>query len=322
MLATPLFSSNLGAAVAQVATRVRASVTEIRSRGGSGSGTIWSADGAIVTNHHVLPGERAHVTLEDGREYEGRTVARDPRNDLAVLRVDGHDLLAATLGDARTLRSGELVLAVGNPAGVRGAVTIGVLHRPLPRSHPGRGRELVQADVLLGPGSSGGPLTDARGRVIGINAMVHGGMALAVPTHVVSRLLGRGARTPVLGIAAQEVVLPPAFSAAASETGMAEPDAPSAPGVGQPESAMLVMRVETGSAADLAGLLLGDLLYAANGNILEGDAGLLNALDGHFAGPLTLSVLRGGVARDVEVSWDVASVAMEKTREQTLLRAA
>jgi len=322
MLATPLFSSNLGAAVAQVAARVRASVTEIWSRGGSGSGTIWSADGAIVTNHHVLPGQRAHVTLEDGREYEGRTFARDPRNDLAVLRVDGHDLPEVTLGDARTLRSGELVLAVGNPAGVRSAVTIGVLHRPLPRSHAARGRELIQADVLLGPGSSGGPLTDSRGRVIGINAMVHGGMALAVPTHVVARLLGRGARTPVLGIAAQEVALPPALAAATTENAMTGSDAQSAPDAGQPESAMLVMRVEAGSVADLAGLLLGDLLYAANGNILEGDAGLLNALDGHFAGPLTLSVLRGGVPRDVEVSWDVAGEATEKTREQSLLRAA
>ena len=165
-------------------------------------------------------------------------------------------------------------------------------------------------------------MTDSRGRVIGINAMVHGGMALAVPTHVVARLLGRGARTPVLGIASQKVALPPAFAAAATETAVAGSDGPSGLDAGQPESAMLVMRVETGSAADLAGLLLGDLLYAANGNILEGDAGLLNALDGHFAGPLTLSVLRGGVARNVEVSWDVASVAMEKIREQTLMHAA
>src|SRR5688572_32108804 len=262
MLTSPLLSSNLGAAVSQVANRVRASVAEVHSRGGSGSGTVWSGDGIVITNHHVVQGERARITLEDGRSYEGSVFARDPRNDLAALRVESHDLPAATLGDARHLRAGDLVLAVGNPAGVRGAVSVGVVHRALPRSHAGRGRELIQADVLLGPGSSGGPLTDARGRVVGINAMVHatptawggssasGTMALAVPTHVVARLLGRAGsgERPTLGIEAHEVALPPTL---AERTGASEPQT----------SALLIAAVTGGSAAERAGLILGDLLY-------------------------------------------------------------
>lgn len=311
MLATPLLSSNLGTAVAQVAARVRESVAEVRSRGGSGSGTIWSADGVVITNHHVVGGERARVRLEDGRSYEGRVFARDPRNDLAALQLDpgpgGHDLPAATLGDARQLRTGDLVLAVGNPAGVRGAVTVGVVHRALPRSHAGRGRELIQADVMLGPGSSGGPLTDARGRVVGINAMVHapngmgpwatagasGTMALAVPTHVVARLLGRRGERPALGIEAHEVALP------ASLTALVPTDI----AIGDEPHALLVARVEPDSAADHAGLLLGDVLFAVDGAPVEGSAGLLNALDGHAGGPLRLGVLRGGVPKDVVVAW-------------------
>ena len=308
MLASPLLSANLGAAVSHVATRVRSSVAEVHSRGGSGSGTVWTRDGVVITNHHVVHSDQARVVLEDGRTYEGAVFARDPRNDLAALKLTpgSDDLPAAELGDARRLRAGDLVLAVGNPAGVRGAVTVGVIHQALPRSHAGRGRELIQADVLLGPGSSGGPLTDARGRVVGINAMVHatptawggasasGTMALAVPTHVVARLLGRAGsgERPTLGIEAHEVALPPTL---AERTGASEPQT----------SALLIAAVTGGSAAERAGLILGDLLYAVDGAPLEGSAGLLNALDAHVGShdPLALGVLRGGAPREVLVSW-------------------
>ena len=317
MLATPLLSSNLGTAVAQVAARVRESVAEVRSRGGTGSGTLWTSDGVVITNHHVVGSDRARVRLEDGRSFDGRVFARDPRNDLAALQldVDAHVLPAATLGDARHLRTGDLVLAVGNPAGVRGAVTIGVIHRALPRSHAGRGRELIQADVMLGPGSSGGPLTDARGRVVGINAMVHaasgmgpwatagasGTMALAVPTHVVARLLGRRGERPTLGIEAHDVPLPAALTARVPDD-IAATAAAAAAAVDHPR-ALLVARVEPHSAADRAGLILGDLLFAVDGAPVEGSAGLLNALDGHTDGPLHLGILRGGEPQDIVVAW-------------------
>jgi serine protease Do len=193
---------DLGEAAAAVAERVRPSVVEVRLPGrGVGAGTIWSSDGTIVTNHHVVPGDRAEVRLADGRVFPAEVVARDPGNDLAVLRVPASDLPAAVIGDARGLRVGELVLAVGHPFGLRGAVSVGVVSEALPQG-TGPSRELVRADVLLGPGNSGGPLTDGLGRVVGINAMVNGGLALAVPSHLVERLLARARAAPAQGRAA------------------------------------------------------------------------------------------------------------------------
>ena len=178
-------------AVARLAEALRASVVEVRTPGaGHGAGTIWRSDGTIVTNHHVVPGDRAEVVLSDGRRLPAVVVGRDPRNDLAVLEVAAGGLPAVTVGDAAGLRCGELVVAVGHPFGIRGAVTLGVVSAALPpRPVPLPVRELIRADVLLGPGNSGGPLADARGRVVGINAMVAGGLALAVPARLVERLL-------------------------------------------------------------------------------------------------------------------------------------
>jgi serine protease Do len=189
-------SGDLGEAAAAVAERVCLSVVEVRLPGrGVGAGTVWRPDGTILTNHHVVPGERAEVRLAGGRIFPAYVVARDPQNDLAVLRVPASDLPAATIGDARALRVGELVLAVGHPFGLRGAVTVGVVSETLWQD-PGGSRELIRADVLLGPGNSGGPLTDALGRVVGINAMVGGGLALAVPSHLADRLLERAQTAP------------------------------------------------------------------------------------------------------------------------------
>jgi serine protease Do len=294
MLISSHFSAHLGAAVNEVAARVRASVVEVHAPGGTGSGTIWDRHGTIVTNHHVVSQDRARVTLEDGRRFPVQVVALDPRNDLAVLRAAAGDLPAASIGDARSLRPGELVLAVGNPAGIRGAVTVGVVNRALPQSHAGRGRELVQADVLLGPGSSGGPLVDAHGRVVGINTMVHGGLALAVPSHVIDRLLRKRGERPVLGITAQEVALPARLMA---------------DDLDRPKSALLVMHVGAGGVAERAGLLLGDLITGADGMPLEGSDGLLNALDAHAGGLLRLNVVRGGCPMDVLLSWHDAGEA-------------
>src|SRR5687767_8849339 len=98
MLTAPLLSANLGVAVSQVAARVRAGVVEVHSRGGSGSGTVWTSDGVVITNHHVVARDEARVTLEDGRSFSAAVFARDPRNDLAALRIDAdtHDLPTVT----------------------------------------------------------------------------------------------------------------------------------------------------------------------------------------------------------------------------------
>ena len=181
----------VGLAAAELAERLQRSVVEVRTAGaGQGAGTIWRADGAIVTNHHVVPHDRAEVILADGRRLTATVVARDPGNDLALLEVAAQDLPAAAIGDASRLQGGELVIAIGHPFGMRGAVTLGVVSAAMPtRPVPLPVRDLIRADVLLGPGNSGGPLADARGRVVGINAMVVGGMALAVPSHLVERLV-------------------------------------------------------------------------------------------------------------------------------------
>jgi serine protease Do len=152
-----------------------------------GSGVIWAPDGLIVTNAHVAQDRRVGVVLLDGGSFEARLLAWDPERDLAALAIDAHGLPAADVGDSATLRVGELVVAVGNPLGLAGAVTAGVIHAIGPRRS--EGASFIQADLRLAPGNSGGPLANAHGRVIGINARVAGGLALAVPSSLVARLL-------------------------------------------------------------------------------------------------------------------------------------
>jgi serine protease Do len=313
----------LGLAAAEVFERVRPSVVEIRTRGGNGAGTIWRADGTIVTSNHVVPWDQAEVRLADGRTRHGTVRARDPYNDLAILSLDGHaagstgreasldtadhGITAATIGDARRLRPGELVLAIGHPFGLRGAVTIGIVHTPLISvaawGGPRAGRELVLADVLLGPGNSGGPLVDARGRVVGINAMVHGDLALAVPSHRVEALLGMERLQPRLGIEVREVALPPLQAAAAATLGLAhEENRTGAAGV---RRGFVILEVEPGSAAERAGLLAGDVLVAVNARPLrrlEELPGALAPAVAHRSGRrLTLGVLRGTTPLTLDV---------------------
>ena len=155
---------------------------------GVGSGVLWSCDGLIVTNAHVVRG-RVSVVLPGGRAVQARLLARDPERDLAALAIDAHALAPAEIGDSDSLRVGELVVAVGNPLGLAGAVTAGLIHAIGPRRPAGP--SLIQADLRLAPGNSGGPLADARGRVIGINSMIAGGLALAVPSSLVARFMAK-----------------------------------------------------------------------------------------------------------------------------------
>ncbi len=170
---------------------LRRSVVLVRGRDGHGAGVVWERHGLIVTNDHVVRGDRAVVELADGRHLEARVTARDRENDLALLRVSARDLPAAPVGDARNLRVGELILAVGHPWGVRETATLGIVSATGPGTWMGRTRrDLLQADVRLAPGNSGGPLADAGGRVVGIASMVMSpGVALAVPSHIVERFM-------------------------------------------------------------------------------------------------------------------------------------
>lgn len=157
-----------------------------------GSGVVWSADGLIVTNAHVLRGEATKVELADGRKLEGRVTKRDPRRDLAAVRVEATHLPHVAIADSSTVRAGEIVFAAGNPFGVNRAVTQGVIHTA-------GGTGWIQADVQLAPGNSGGALANACGEVIGINTMIYGGLALAIPSNAVTRFL-EGRQTPRLGV--------------------------------------------------------------------------------------------------------------------------
>ncbi len=181
-------------ALADLAGNLLESVVLVRSGHGDGSGVIWESDGLIVTNSHVVRGNAAVVVLHDGRRLEGRVVSRDPRRDLAALRVDAHGLPAVEVADSGSVRPGQPVLAVGNPLGMRGVITQGVVIGTAPS--PG-GRSLIHADVSLAPGNSGGPLADLSGRVLGINSMVGpSGVAMAVPSAEVERFLSESEALP------------------------------------------------------------------------------------------------------------------------------
>lgn len=172
---------------AALVSRLAPSVVEVRAGSGVGAGTIWRAHGLIVTNDHVVPHERAEVRLADGRTALGQVVARDLKNDLAVVSVGLGNLPVA---EARTapVRTGELVLAIGHPFGVRHAAALGIVSTAAVAVE-GIERPLIRADVAIGPGNSGGPLLDTAGRVIGINAMIGGGLALAVPSRLAEGLV-------------------------------------------------------------------------------------------------------------------------------------
>jgi serine protease Do len=183
--------------LAAVVGRLRENTVELRSMGrAGGSGVIWRSDGLIVTSAHVVGSARLarhglQVVLADKRRLPAAILEWDRRLDLALLRVEARGLPAAQVGDSNGLRPGELVLAVGHPFGLRGAVVAGVVHAASARGPAGL--RWVQADIRLAPGNSGGPLADAAGQVVGINAMIVGGLALAVPSQAVQTFVIRSA---------------------------------------------------------------------------------------------------------------------------------
>jgi len=250
----------------EVAEGLRRSTVQVQTAGrgqGGGSGVIWKADGLIITNSHVLHDSRATISLWNGNTYEATLLNRDTRRDLASLKIDAAGLPAATAGDSSALRVGELVIAVGNPLGFIGAMTTGVVHS-LPNQ-----KRWVAADVRLAPGNSGGPLADAQGRVIGVNTMIAGGLALAVPSNAVADFLARkGASGPTLGVTLQPLPLR------------------------RGSFGFLLIKVDPGSAAEGASLMIGDLLIGAAGHSFTSLDDLSAALDS--AGEvLELQFLRG-----------------------------
>jgi serine protease Do len=266
LAADPRLAAELG----DVAAALRRVTVQIRSGPGShGSGVIWSPDGLLVTNAHVVAAPEAMVELWDGRTLAARVTRRDPARDLAALRAPAGGLPVAEPGDVRELRPGALVLALGHPFGTP-ALSLGVLHAG---SEAGGSRpRWIRADVRLAPGNSGGPLADVRGRVLGLNAMIVGGLGFAVPSTAVARFL-RGDRTRAsLGVVARPVPL-------GARGG----------GVG-----FVVLDVAPGSAAQSAGLAQGDVLVGAGGRRFRSPDALAALMEDAEPGDrLALLVVRG-----------------------------
>lgn len=256
----------VASAFALVAERLRRSTVQVRTgASGRGSGVIWT-DGLIVTNAHVAGRTRATVELSDGRAFEAVVVARDPERDLAALTVPARNLPTAVIGDAEKLRVGELVLAVGYPLGLDGALTVGIVHAL-------DSRRWVQADVRLAPGNSGGPLADAAGRVIGINTMIANGLGLAVPSNTVEQFLGTSRERPYLGITMRPVPV-----------GLE----------GRRVLGLMVLEVATGSLAEAVGLLMGDVLIGVGGRFFETPEDLTRILRAAPGTRMRLELMRGG----------------------------
>jgi serine protease Do len=280
----------------EIAEQLRRSTVVVHAGGrGNGSGVIWSSDGLVVTNAHVARSSQTRVQLWDGREFRAEIVARDVRRDIAQLHVGAGDLPAATFADSSQVRPGELAIAIGNPLGFVGALTTGVVHGvgPLPRLGS---ESWVQADVRLAPGNSGGPLADARGRVIGINTMVAGRLALAVPSNSVANFLRSGASDAWLGVMVRPVGVP-------GDRGRRE------------AFGLLVAEVEQESPAAAASLLAGDILLGTEGGRFASAGDLERALDGNGLRLLRLEFLRGDYTR-------VRRVTVQLGAAQTQRRAA
>jgi serine protease Do len=266
------------------------SLVQVRSSGrGIGAGVIWPGDGLVLTNHHVISGRRRRgnirVALHDGRTLDADVVKSGRNLDLALLRLEGDhgDLPAAPVGDSYALRVGELVYAIGHPWGSVGAVSAGIVGGVGELRGPGRGfsARYVRSDVALAPGNSGGPLLNARGEVVAINAMIFGLMALSIPSKAAKAWVA-GERRPRLGIRVLPVELPAFLRREAGTAGI------------------VIAGVETGGAADRAGLLVGDVLLAIAGKPL-GEAGTLLETVAHAGDVVSLRVMRGGKIMVMEV---------------------
>jgi S1-C subfamily serine protease len=287
--------------VSSVAATVLPSVASlsVRSRrsDGAGSGVVFTADGFMLTSAHVVAyaeGGTAEFTTGDQVRFD--VVGADPLADLAVLRVSGTSIPPATLGDADTLRIGQLVIAVGNPMGLAGSVTAGVVSA-LGRSLPVRdGRhvrlidDVIQTDAALNPGNSGGALANSSGRVVGVNTAVAGfGLGLAVPIngntrYIITELMSTGrVRRAWLGVAGAPAPLPPQL----------------AERLGQKRGLRLV-EVVPGSPAAQAGLFLGDVMLSAGGRPVQGVQDVQRLMLGPAIGTrLPITVLRRGALVDV-----------------------
>ena len=268
-------------------------------RRGSGSGFIFTPDGFLLTNSHVVHQVSGiDVTLSDGRGFRGDLVGDDPETDLAVVRINGPKFAAAPLGDSQKIRVGQLAIAIGNPYGFQTTVTSGVvsaLGRSL-RAMSGRLIDnVIQTDAALNPGNSGGPLINSRGEVIGVNTAVilpAQGICFAIAINtakfVAGKLIQEGKiRRSYIGLGGQNVPLHRRFVRFFHLPA---------------ESGVLVVSVENQSPAQRAGLSIGDIIIGFNGNPVTGIDDLHRNLTGDRVGvQVRLTVLRRSEKLEIDV---------------------
>lgn len=295
-------------AVVDVVDRVSPAVVHVQVRSvrkgrvgqGSGSGVVVSPDGLVLTNNHVIDGAQSiSLSQGDGQRFGARLVGRDPDTDLAVLRAETSERLKyARLANSKTLRPGQIAIAIGNPLGFQSTVTAGIISAVGRSLRAENGRlidDVIQTDAALNPGNSGGPLVNSAGHVIGINtATIMGaqGLCFAVASntaeYVLTQILAHGrVRRGVMGIVAEHVVLP---QSARHKHGLAQ------------ASAIGIRAVQQGGPAETAGLAAGDILIALDGVPVAAVDDVARVLDAkRISQKVAAHVLRNGETLEVSI---------------------
>lgn len=278
-----------------------------------GSGFIISANGYILTNSHVVSGMNSiKVTLNDKREFSAKLIGSDTQSDVALLKIEAEGLPTVKIGDVKTLRIGEWVAAIGAPFGFENSITAGIVSakgRSLPNENY---TPFIQTDVAINPGNSGGPLFNLRGQVVGINSQIYSrsggfmGISFAIPIdvamNVADQLKANGkVQRGQLGVVIQEVSYDLAKSFGLDKA-----------------SGALIAKIMPNSAAQQAGLQVGDIVRSVNGEEVRASSDLPVMVGSMMPGKeVTLSIWRGGKQTDVKVKLGSAAEQTETSAKET-----
>lgn len=266
---------------------------------GTGSGFIFSSDGLVLTNAHVVEdADAVEVTLKDGRSFQGKVVGSDPITDVAVIKIPAKDLPTVSLGTSEDVIPGDWAIAIGNPLGLDNTVTVGIISATGRSSSqvgiPDKRVSFIQTDAAINPGNSGGPLLNAQGEVIGVNTAIRAnaqGLGFAIPIEIAARianeLITQGeAKHPYLGI--RMVTLSPSVRKELQANNEFKVPVKADQGV-------LVVEVINNSPADRAGFRKGDIILEVGGNAIETANDVQQAVEkSQIGNQLTVSVNRNG----------------------------